>query len=74
MQNSTAGTTQYQIQRTYLAPDATVRVHVQGDDEFILNAGIGAVHLSYKQLHKLIREGGDALLAHDLMYGTGDLS
>ena len=69
-----AGVQQYRIQRAYLAPDATLRVHVQAPGEFILNAGECAIHLSYRQLHKLIREGGDALLAHDLMYGTGDPS
>ena len=72
--NEVAGTTTYQIQRTYLAPDATVRANVQGDNEIIVNAGIGAIHLSYKQAHRLARQLGDAMLAHDLMYGTGDLS
>lgn len=76
MTNTTqaAGIPAYQIQRTYLAPDARLRVNVQGDGEFILNAGVGAVHLSYAQLHKLIREAGDALLAHDMLFGTGDPS
>jgi len=71
MTNDTAGITQYQIQRMYLGPEAVVRANVQGDNEIIINPGIAAIHLSYAQAFRLARQLGDALLAHDLMYGTG---
>ena len=71
MSTETQGITQYQIQRMYLGPDATVRANVQGDNEIIVNPGIAAIHLSYEQAFRLARQLGDALLAHDLMFGTG---